>query len=289
MEIYDIAYNGFGRFSKNLDAYAPQLGMELVRARITVPKEKWLAFIVFISAMAFAATFLFATPVALLIYGAKLSNVLSAAGLSVLLAAVAGMLTYYYPTIIISERKKKIENTIAFATIYMSTISRSGFPPQQIFKLLSRFKDYGEISKEAALISRDVEVFGVDLPAALTRAINRSPSPDWTELLAGLRTAITIGGDLGAFLEEKSKGFVADYKRRLQDFSNLLSVLIEVYITLVIVGAVFFIVTTSIIVAIGGMPTATLKIMNYAMVLIGIPVLTAAFILLIKGVSPFAD
>lgn len=289
MDVYNLSYNLFGKYARKFDTYFTSLSPELVKAHISVAKEKWTA-LVFLSGFAvFLVTLLFGLPIALLISGLKVSSVLITIGISFLLGFVASALTFYYPTIVASERKKKIENAIAFATIYMSTISKSGFPPQQIFKLLSKFKEYGEVSKEAALISRDVEIFGLDLPTALSRAITRSPSPEWTELLAGLKTAITIGGDLGAFLEEKAKGFVADYKRRLQDFSNTLSILIEVYITLVIVGAVFFIITTSIIVAIGGISTATIKMLNYALVLIGIPILTAAFILIIKGLSPLED
>ena len=288
-EIYDLAHEVFGKYARKLEPYSSQLSLDLVKAHMTVSREKWLSLAILATVLAFGISLLIALPAGILLYGMKACSVLKPILIAIVLAAASGALTFYYPSLVVSERKKKIENTIAFATIYMSTISRSGFPPQHLFRLLAKFKDYGEISKEAALISRDVELFGVDLPTAMTKAIARSPSADWTELLAGLRTAITIGGDLGAFLEEKAKGFVADYKRRLQDFSNLLSILIEVYITLVIVGAVFFIVTTSIIVAIGGMSTYTLKIMNFAMIIIGIPLLTGAFILIIKGVSPMAD
>jgi len=289
MDVYLLSHHLFANHVKKVDKYFTDLGPELVRAHLSVSRDKWLAVVFLVGSLSFIFTVVFGIIISIFAKGMVADSILLPIAAGLLISATSAFLAIKYPSVIASERKKKIENVIAFATIYMSTISRSGFPPQQIFKMLSKFKEYGEVSIEASLIARDVEVFGLDLTDALGKAIGRSPSADWTELLAGLKTTITIGGDLSAFLDEKAKGFVADYKRRLQDFSNLLSILVEVYITLVIVGAVFFIVTTSIVVAIGGVSTATIKLLNYAMVLIGIPVLTAAFILIIKGVSPLEE
>src|SRR3989338_8849432 len=280
LEVYVLAHRLFGRQAKRIEPYFPELSTELVKAHLSVTREKWLAFMLFSGTLVFIVSFFIGMPFVLLIYGAGLASMLWLFVLCMAFGALAGALVFYYPTIVASERGKKIENALAFSTIYMSTISKSGFPPQEIFRLLSKFKEYGEIAVESSLIVRDTEILGLDLPAAISRAMARSPAPDWTELLAGIKTTMTIGGDLGAFLEEKSRGFIADYRRRLQDFSSFLSMLIEIYVTIVIVGAVFFIVTTSIIVAIGGVSTATIKTLNYAIVLVGIPVLTAAFLLI---------
>jgi hypothetical protein len=63
----------------------------------------------------------------------------------------------------------------------------------------------------------------------------------------------------------------------------------EVYITIVIVGGIFFIVITSIMSSIGAVSVSLLKAINWLIVLVGIPVLTAAFILIAKGMSPIED
>jgi flagellar protein FlaJ len=206
------------------------------------------------------------------------------------IAAIGGFfVTYFYPKLTADERKKKIENALSFGTLYFATLAKSGFPPHKMFKVMAGFKEYGELAKESSKISNDVEALGLDTPTALTRAMNRSPSPEWTELLAGLKTAITVGGDLGTYLEEKADGFVSEYKRRLEEFSNFLTMLMEVYITIVIVGGIFFIVITSIMSSIGAVSVSLLKAINWLIVLVGIPVLTAAFILIAKGMSPIED
>lgn len=288
-DFYSLSFDLFSPLVKKYSKYFDRLEIDLQRARINVRKDYWASFIILVALLSFVSTLVIGLPFALLLGNFQLMPMIIF--LSILIGTTLGaaVLTYFYPAIVAGERQKKMDNALPFSTIYMSTIARSGFPPQAIFKMISRFKEYGEISTEAQQISRDVETLGLDLPSALTRAINRSPSQYWSELLAGIRITMTLGGDLGQFLAEKTNGFVADYKRRLNEYSNLLSMLIEIYITIVVVGAVFFVVITSIMLAVGGVPVATIKALNYALVLIGLPILTAAFILIMKGASPLED
>lgn len=288
-DIYTQSFEAFSPLVKKFGNYFTPLQDELRKAHILVPVEQWAAFTFLVAVLTAPIAILISTMFAVayldLTWKAALVGIF--AGLGV--AAAAFLLTYEYPTIASGERKKKIENALSFATIYMSTIAKSGFPPQEIFRLLGGFTEYGEIAREARKIASDVNALGLDTPSAISRAIARSPSSDWTELLAGLKTTITVGGDLGNFLAEKAKGFVSDYRRRLKEFSNMLSLLVEIYITLVVVGAIFFIVTTSVMVAIGGVPVELIKVINYAIVLIGMPLITASFIIIIKGISPLED
>lgn len=288
-DIYTQSFSLFSPLVKRFEGFFTPLQDELRRANIAVPAEQWAAFTFLVAVLTAPVAILISMVFSTLKFGLTFTSFFTGLGAGLGITALAFFLTYQYPFITSGERKKKVENALSFATIYMSTIARSGFPPQEIFRLLGGFKEYGEVSREARKIASDVSALGLDMPAALSRAIARSPSPDWTELLAGLKTAITVGGDLGNFLTEKAKGFVADYRRRLRDFSNMLSLLVEIYITLVVVGAIFFIVTTSVMVAIGGVPVGLIKIINYLIVLVGMPVITASFIIIIKGISPLED
>jgi len=274
---------------RKYEKYFSRLAEDLRRAHMLVPAEQWAAFTIFVTVLAFVVSLVVVSTLAAIFITQVLIALTSIILVTLGLTAGAALLTYYYPSLVADERKKKIENAIPFATLYMATIARSGFPPQDIFKLLSGFKEYGEISKEASRVANDIEALGLDIVTALTRAITRSASPEWTELLAGLKTAISVGGDLPKYLDEKAAGFVAEYKRRLDDFSNTITLLIEVYITLVIVGAIFFIVTTSVMIAVGGVPVELVKTANILVVVVGIPLLTAAFVLIVKGISPLED
>jgi flagellar protein FlaJ len=288
MDLYKTSFNLFkGLVKKNENFFKPLSG-DLKRAHITVPVEQWAALTFFIAIISLAVAFPIGTMFTMLLGFGMMSFPFGI--LVAVIAAIGGFfVTYFYPKLTADERKKKIENALSFGTLYFATLAKSGFPPHKMFKVMAGFKEYGELAKESSKISNDVEALGLDTPTALTRAMNRSPSPEWTELLAGLKTAITVGGDLGTYLEEKADGFVSEYKRRLEEFSNFLTMLMEVYITIVIVGGIFFIVITSIMSSIGAVSVSLLKAINWLIVLVGIPVLTAAFILIAKGMSPIED
>jgi len=288
-DIYEYSLQIFKPIVRNYESAFPKLTDDLKRAHMLIPVEQWFAFSLFMTVVTFVVTLVIAMLFSFLLIKSAILAFIVAVVFTFAVTACAGLLTFKYPSLVADERKKRIENALPFATLYMATIARSGFPPQDIFRLLSGFKEYGEISKEAGKITNDVEALGLDILSSLTRALKRSASPEWTELLAGLRTAISVGGDLPKYLDEKASGFVAEYKRRLGDFSNMLSLLIEIYITLVIVGAIFFIVTTSVMIAVGGVPVELVKAVNLLIVVVGIPLLTAAFILIVKGVSPLED
>lgn len=287
-DIYKTAFELFKPIVRKYDRLLPPLNSQLGKAQIKVPVERWVAFCILVGILSFIFFLIFGIIFALA-FNASLLLVAFMPLLAIGVGFGAGAFVYAYPALIAGERKKRIENALAFGTLYLAALARAGFPLPQMFRTMSTFKEYGELSKEAEKITTDIRALGLDAPAALTRAINRSPSTTWSELLVGLKTTITVGGDLAKYLDEKATGFVADYKRRLTEFSNFLTMLIEIYITLVIVGAIFFIVITSIMTSIGAVPVGLLKFINLLIVTVGIPILTAAFILIAKGASPLED
>jgi flagellar protein FlaJ len=199
------------------------------------------------------------------------------------LFSVAFLAGYMYPGMRTSDIRKNIMNNLPFATIYLTTLSGSGMNPVQMFKILSHFSEFGEVSKEAQRIVRDIEVLGLDVATALEKAADRTPSSQLRELLWGMRSTITTGGDLNSFLIEKSHSYMGDYRRFLDKFVDQLSILMEVYITAVIVGSIFFIIMGTILGLMGGgEPLALVKILIY----LGIPLMSVMFMILIAGMSP---
>lgn len=188
-----------------------------------------------------------------------------------------------YPGMKISDIKKNIMNNLPFSTIYLTTLSGSGMNVVQMFRILSHFEEFGEVSKESQRIVRDVELLGLDVATALEKAADRTPSSQLRELLWGIRSTVTTGGDLNNFLIEKSKSYMGDYRRFLDKFVDQLSVLMEVYITAVIVGSIFFIIMGVILGLMGGsQPLLLVRMLIY----LGIPLMSIMFMILIAGMSP---
>ncbi len=203
-------------------------------------------------------------------------------------AGTAG--TYFvalqYPAIKANERKRNIDNNLPFATLYMNTIAGTGAPPYLMFKLLADFKEYGEVSIEAQSIVEDIEVMGSDIQIALQRAAERSPSADFKDLLWSMITTIVRGGDMKSLLQAKANLLMDAYKRKMEEYTNDLSMYVEVYITLIIVGSIFSIVMLTIMGAISGFES--LKSIQQALVYIFLPMASIVFIALLKLTSPLA-
>lgn len=209
--------------------------------------------------------------------------------LNVVTVLIVFFIFYTYPSMISGKRRKDIESALPFAATYMATIANSGAPPITMFKVISQFGEYGEVSKEAEKIYRDVEVFGMDLVGAIKKTASRTPSDELKELLWGLNNVLTSGGNLGDFLHEKSRAFITEYRRRLEQYSRTLSLLIEIYLTLILVGSVFFIIITALMSVIGGGGMASyLSFIQFLVIFIVLPFVSVGFIFLLKSIAPAA-
>jgi len=192
---------------------------------------------------------------------------------------------YLYPSQQAGNRRKKIDNALHFAAIYMETLAGTGAPPHLLFRILGSFNEFSEISEISRKISRDIEIFGMDPSEAISKAAEKTPSSNMRELLWGMKATITSGGDLKTYLSEKATAFTADYRRKLEEFTNVLAVLLEIYITVVIVGSVLALVLTTIMSLISGGLSGIAEL-QLLIVVVGLPFMSAIFILLIKASSP---
>lgn len=212
------------------------------------------------------------------------SPILTAIFGALLLTGGTFFLSLEYPATKGRERKRNIENNLPFACLYMNTIAGTGAPPDMVFKLLAEFKEYGEVSVEAQKIVEDIEVMGQDIESALKRAARQTPSENFRDLLWGMITTIVQGGDLKSLLETKAHTLMDAYRRKLDDFTSDVSMYVEVYITLIIVGSIFSIVMMTIMGAISGF--GTLRSVQTMVVYVFLPLASVVFIFLLRFISP---
>ena len=198
-----------------------------------------------------------------------------------------GIFTFFYlnPSNTVQEREKKIDNALHFAVLYMATLATTGTSPFLIFKVMSSFKEFGETSKVALRITEEVELFGYDLPESLAKQADVVPSKNLSELLWGIRATIISGGNLNSYLNEKSKTFTNLFRRRLEEYVQTMSLFMEMYITVVIVGTIFVIVLSTIMSMMGGL-IEQVQLIQTLFVGLGVPFVTTAFIILLKTISP---
>jgi flagellar protein FlaJ len=205
---------------------------------------------------------------------------------SILICAFFFVLFVNYPKFIIRDKARSIERTLPFAGIYLSAIASSRLPPHEIFKIFSKFTEYGEVTKEAKRIVADMEMFGLNVYDSLEKAVDRAPSRELRDLFWSILSTLKAGGDLSAYLAEESKTFLNNYRRKLSEFARSLSIYLEIYLTALVLGTIFFIILTSIMSGFTGIVAENMVFLQFFLIFFFIPLISTAFIILIKTSSP---
>jgi len=207
---------------------------------------------------------------------------------SIVACAGVGVVFFFYPSYKVDSIKRDIELNLPYATTHMATVAGTGVPIYTVFKLVSEFKEYGELAKEYGKISREIEVFGSDVITAISQAAADSPSPHLKELLWGIVSVIRSGGDLRRFLIEKSTSFMDAQKNLEKQYLDSLSLLAEMYTTIFIAGPILFVVMITVMGSMGNLGLPTDLILSVVIYLI-MPVASVGFIILVEGSKPIGS
>jgi flagellar protein FlaJ len=202
---------------------------------------------------------------------------------SMVSSGAAFFLGYAYPGIVGRGIESRINRSLPFTVSYMATSAASGMNAVDIFNVVSLRG--GVLGKEAKKIYTNVTSLGMSLPDAMQRAANTTPSNQFSDLLWGMTSVINAGGNLEAYLRNRTKTFMAQYGRMLEEYAKSVTFYTEIYITLVIVGSLFFIVLTSILSPLTGGGGGLLMLQTF-LVFFFVPFVSAGFIVLLKGISP---
>ena len=284
-EYSEFCYNQVGSYVLEVIQYFEDIRPQLAKAGIRISLPEYLSMMFFTTAMVALFTLVIGGTFMVLTTG--LAGIMIALIATVVLSIVSLLGFYLYPSIMMSSRASKIKDTLPFATMYLSTLAGTGTPLPKIFENLSEVDEYGEISKEANNIARDINTFGMDVSEALERSANRSPSEDYKELMWGINHVMTTGGSLREFLNQRSETLMNSYKRRIEEFSEQLSLLVEMYITVVVVGSIIFTSMSAVMSTISqNMTPDQIVAIQIGAIFFGLPLISAMFIILVQGMSP---
>lgn len=280
-----LAFRLFNSVSEKAVKYFSDVKFDLKKANAGYSLQEYLSIAIFTSLLAF----MIQLPVLSFLFGFVFKSFLFSFVFSVTLSFGTTIFVFLfilnYPKLTIKDKEKDIDNNIPFAALYLSTVAGSKLPLHKTFEIFSKFAAEGEMKRQINEINEDVKVFGIDINTALERAVQRSPSKNLKELIYGMLSTIRSGADLPVYLKEKSTSFMAEYRRKLYEFSRALTVYIEVYLTSIVLGAIFFTILTAIISGISG-AAGNIILLQFFLVFVFLPLISVIFILLVKSVTP---
>jgi len=281
--ITKLSYKIFGPHVRILRKYFLDIKRDLHRAGIRITLEEYLSTALLTTIISFVAETLILSFIFGLFFDLPIALMLSFT-ISIAISGFIFFLFYSYPAAAAAGRAKEINAVLPFAVSYLTAISSGKVQPAVMFKTLSRLEEFGEVAKESKEITKNIEMFGMTVSDALRKATEKTPSNEFKDVLFGINTTITSGGDLMVYLRNKTDELMDNYRRTLVKYSQDLSLFVEIYLTLIITGSIFFIVLSSIMSVIsGGMITA---IIQTFVVFVLLPLISIGFIVLLKTLSP---
>lgn len=199
-------------------------------------------------------------------------------------AAMTYQLVLSYPSIVASERGRKIDAALPHTTGFMHALSRSGVAVADIFRELSTRPDVGEIQREAQNFRRDVEYLGHDPLTALRDLARTTPSKKFKGFIDVLASIIETGGEITPYFSTKCIEFQNVLKEENKKTIASLELLAELYVILIAFLPLLFL---AIFLFIGFMPGQSVDIRLLQVLAYGwIPVGSIAFAIIVSTTSP---
>jgi archaeal flagellar protein FlaJ len=193
------------------------------------------------------------------------------------------LLFILYPRVKGWERKGKIDGHLPYAICWMSFMATTGVIPYLIFRKLAETEEFfGEISQEAKLVVKDVELLGFDFISALRNLASATPSTHLRTFIQGAVTNALSGGEMGTYFVSKAREAMEDNRKKFTEFIETLGLISEVYIIGLVAAPILVIVMFAAMMMMGGASPMILMVIIYGYIPLG----SMSFVLVTDVMTP---
>jgi len=285
----DFSWRVMGRYATEKAAGNQVLDETLVKAHMKIRPEEYYATVVMSTVLAAIVGIAIAVGVGVVLFGLLGVSMILRIMISALAILLLPLMVFFImmgtPASRAKGRGRDIDKRIAAAMSFISAMASADVNIDVIFKELSRQKVYGEISSEAAWITRDTELLGSDILTAIKDAAKRSPSAKFQEFLQGVITTSTSGGQLKPYFLLKAEEYQKENKLAMKSQMETLGMLAESFVTVVVAFPLFLVLIMAIMAIVGGGDSSMMIMLLYLIVLMMIPVSQFGFIFVIWNMA----
>ncbi len=193
------------------------------------------------------------------------------------------LLFILYPRVKGWERKGKIDGHLPYAICWMSFMATTGVIPYLIFRKLAETEEFfGDISQEAKLVVKDVELLGFDFVSALRNLTSATPSTHLRTFIQGAMTNALSGGEMGTYFISKARETTEENRKKFTEFIATLGLISEIYIIGLVAAPLLVIVMFAAMMMLGGTSPTILMVIIYGVIPLG----SMLFLLLTDALTP---
>jgi archaeal flagellar protein FlaJ len=262
----------------------------LVKAHMRLRAEEYLAWVMAATFITAAVLSVGGVVLGVLIYlsGTGLGNLVFAVLVAVAIpvggTGLTNMLLKSTPASTAKSRGVEIDRRIGAAMSFVSAMASADVNIDQIFRDLAQEKIYGAVADEAAWITRDTELLGVDILTAIREGANRTPSKRFQDFLQGVVTTATSGGQLKPYFLLKAEQYQRENKLDVMRRTETMGLMAETFVTVVVAFPLFLVIIIAIFAIIGSGGGGLMEIL-WAIIGAMIPAFQFVFIIFMQGLA----
>ena len=174
-----------------------------------------------------------------------------------------------FPYLYAKNRKIKIEQQLPFAVNYMSAMAAAGISPDVIFQTMTDKKIkpvYDGLYDEFFEFQKQIDLMGKDIPGALQIIEDQTPSPLFSNFIAGSKNTFISGSSFQKYIRSKKQEYQSLFVRRKEKEIQSLDLFAEIYITLFLAAPLFFIIMFYASLSFSGPKINEISLLTYAIV-----------------------
>jgi flagellar protein FlaJ len=194
----------------------------------------------------------------------------------IIFGVLAYILRWEMPKNKATVRERQINNGMTRMLAFMYALSRGGVAFSEVVETVGKHESiYGENSKEFAVASREMNLFGKDMISSINRMNRRTPSDEFQTFSENLSSVLQSGREVTTFLNSEYERYQQETAERQEDLLESFASIAEGYVTIFVAGVLFLIT----ILLIFGMTTSdTISILRMIAYL-GLPLTNIGFML----------
>jgi len=251
-----------------------QLASGLLEAyrRMTMPVQQYLSFVLIPSVgfflLTFVAFFLVNFP---MIIRAPIP----------LLGLLGFGTALFYPKILLSQRKRKLNNQFHLLITHMTVLATTKIDRMEVFRTLADEEEYGELANEMDRIVQLADTWNQSLDDACRRRAKEIPSEAVADFLERLAYTMGAGQSLEDYLLSEQEQIIQNYSTVYSAALDNLEVLNDLYLSMILSMTFALVFAVVLPVLTGTNPTMTVSAVITLYIFV-----QSGFYLAIRSVAP---
>ena len=199
-----------------------------------------------------------------------------------LLGVLAFGAALFYPKILLSQRKRQLNNRFHLMVTHMTVLSTTNIDRMEVFRKLAQEDEYGELANEIHRVVQLVDTWNQSLDDALRRRAKEVPSDTVSDFFDRLAYTMGAGQELKDYLISEQQQIIQNYSTVYESSLDSLEVMKDLYLSMILSMTFALVFAVVLPVLTGTNPTLTVSavIVMYIFVQSG-------FFLAIRSMAPY--